>query len=321
MKTRTWLSFLALPFLISPEFYPFYLFFLLPFSWVKKRGDGIIVLLLVSSVLTLPLASDPSRALFFFASSVLIFLLFRGLNPEKPEKFLSLIVFVISLSAIFDGIFKGGRAFTFLHDPNLAAVLMGASLPVLTPPLSVLAIIGIAFTRSRAGFLIAFLALFIIFKKREKLLFLLLVLALLLVPNPLSSYLRNMTKDPFAFSRVKIWEKSLKILEDNPLGVGAMNYESWADAYRIPVGGFPSRYFKKAIQAHNQYLQFTVELGPFGIIASFLLLIFALKTKGKKKWVFLLLLTGAFFHSFQLVPFFWLPIAILSEPERKYKEK
>jgi len=50
-------------------------------------------------------------------------------------------------------------------------------------------------------------------------------------------------------------------------------------------------------------------------------IIFALRTKGRRKWIFLLLLTGAFFHSFQLNPFFWLPIAILSEPEGKYRGK
>ncbi|GEM_PF-5612074 len=321
MKIRSWLALLALPLLFYSRYFPFYLLFLLPFPWVKKKGGYLFLFLAFSSVALLPVTADPSQAIFFLASAIFIFLLFSGLNPEEPIKFINLIVFALALNAILEGIIGGGRAFTVLKDPNLAAVIMASSLPVTSPLVSVLSLIGIAFTRSRTGLLLAVLALVFILKRKHRMVLLLLILLLVLVPNPLSNYLRNMGKDPFAFSRMKIWQKSMDIYKDHPLGVGALNYVSWADAYRIEVQGFPARYFKKAIQAHNLYLQFLVELGPFAVIFIIFLLGYVLKTRGRRRGVFLLLLFGAFFHSFELNPVFWLPFAVLSERKGKIEYK
>lgn len=321
MKNRSWISILGLPLLFSSRFFPFYLLFLIPFEWKKKKGQFLFLFLALSALVLLPVTPDPSQAIFFIASSILVFVLFTGLNPENPVKYLNLFVFFISLNAIIEGILKGGRAFTILSDPNLAAVIMASSLPISTPIVSVLSLIGIAFTRSRTGLLLAVVALIFILKRKQRIILLLFLLGLLLIPNPLSTYLKNMDRDPFAFSRIKIWEKSLRIYHDHPIGVGALNYTSWADAYRIPVYGFPARYFKKAIQAHNLYLQFLVELGPFALIFIIFLLAHVLKTKGRRRGVFLLLLMGGLFHSFELNPVFWLPFALLSQKTGKMKFK
>ena len=321
MRSKSWLAFLALPLLIKARFAPFYLLFLLPFSWNRKRGSGLFLFLIFSSIILLPVTSDFSQALFFAVSAAFIYVLFVGLNPENPEKFMNLFIFFLAINAIIEGIIKGGRAFTLLNDPNLAAVLMASSIPIASPILSVFAILGVAFTRSRAGLLIVLIALFFALKKRGKLALLIVVLLLLIIPNPLSGYLKNMNKDPFAFSRIKIWEKSLKILKEHPVGVGALNYSSWAAAYRIPVEGFPVRFFKTAVQAHNLFLQFIVELGPLGLIFIISLVWLVFKIKGKRRTVLLLLLMGAFFHSFELNFIFWLPFALFMEKGRKLISK
>lgn len=307
--------------MFSSRCFPFYLVFLIPFEWGKKGGQSLFLFLALSALILLPLTSDPSQAIFFVASSIFIFVLFSGLNPEKPIKFLNLFVFFLSLNAVVEGVLKGDRAFTVLSDPNLAAVIMASSLPISSPIVSVLSLVGIAFTRSRTGLLLAVVALIFILKKKQRLILLLFLLGVLLISNPLSNYLKNMGRDPFAFSRIKIWEKSLRIYRDHPIGVGALNYTSWADAYRIPVYGFPARYFKKAIQAHNLYLQFLLELGPFALIFMIFLLAYVLKTKGRRRGVFLLLLLGGLFHSFELNPVFWLPFALLSQKTGKMKYK
>jgi O-antigen ligase len=60
-------------------------------------------------------------------------------------------------------------------------------------------------------------------------------------------------------SRIDIWEDSLAIIKDHPLGIGLSNYENVFQVYNQS-----SAYDKKVRYAHNDYLQLLIETGWIG---------------------------------------------------------
>ncbi|MDD5222739.1 MAG: O-antigen ligase family protein [bacterium] len=139
---------------------------------------------------------------------------------------------------------------------------------------------AIMITASRGGNLAFFFMAGIIlwFYFRWRLLYLIfpLTLIFILVPNPFMERLVNIgASDPFAYSRIGIWKASIRIFLDHPLGVGPEMYQYYSPLYVFPVDTGISRYLKFPERAHNEYLNFLVELGICGgvFMAWFLLLI------------------------------------------------
>jgi O-antigen ligase/Tfp pilus assembly protein PilF len=91
------------------------------------------------------------------------------------------------------------------------------------------------------------------------------------IPNPLKQRMLDVSvQDPYAFSRIDIWENSLARIVDRPLGIGLGMYKYSSFQYRFPIESNIVRYGKRAESAHNEYLQMAVELGVGGL-AIFLL--------------------------------------------------
>lgn len=95
-----------------------------------------------------------------------------------------------------------------------------------------------------------------------------LVAALVIFPNPARDRLsKGVSKDPYAFDRIRIWEQTLKIIGDHPvMGVGIGNFEYSTHAYRFPLEREIGRFGRMYRDAHNSYLQVTAELGLPGAV-------------------------------------------------------
>ena len=89
----------------------------------------------------------------------------------------------------------------------------------------------------------------------------------IVIPNPLKQRMLDVsTQDPYAFSRIDIWENSLERIVDRPLGIGLGMYKYTSFQYRFPIESNIVRYGKRAESAHNEYLQMAVELGVGGLV-------------------------------------------------------
>jgi len=96
----------------------------------------------------------------------------------------------------------------------------------------------------------------------------LLVMLLLgaLIPNPLQQRILTVgDQDPYAYTRLDIWENSLQRIADHPWGVGLGQYKYTSFQYRFPIEGEIVRYGKRAESAHSGYVQMAVELGVPGL--------------------------------------------------------
>jgi O-antigen ligase len=95
-----------------------------------------------------------------------------------------------------------------------------------------------------------------------------LILMGLLIPNPLRD--RVITEHRFnsvSYDRVQIWQRAIVEIRDHPFGVGLGLYQYMFSRYNFPVDGQITRYTRKAITPHNEYLQMGVELGIAGVMA------------------------------------------------------
>lgn len=112
----------------------------------------------------------------------------------------------------------------------------------------------------------------------------LVILGTILVPNPLKQRLMEVGKqDPYAYTRIEIWDDATKRLHDHPMGIGLGMYKYASFQYRFPMEDAIVRYGKRAETAHNEYLQLAVELGVAGL-ALFLLNIAMWATEIKRAW-------------------------------------
>ncbi len=92
------------------------------------------------------------------------------------------------------------------------------------------------------------------------------VLGLAVVPNPLADRWRNVhAQDPFAYTRLRIWQSAIERAVDHPLGVGLNLFRQSSQRYAFPIEGEVARYGRRAESAHNDYLQILAELGPLGL--------------------------------------------------------
>ncbi len=229
-------------------------------------------------------------SLLLYAGFLLIILL--GVDNEKRlQGFLILILLM--------GLFEGGLGITqYLYageprakgtffNPNffstyesVCAVLaislllfrieygtIGKLFLILTATVSGTAVILAQSRGGAAAFLIAITAVgYFRYGKSTLILLFLLALGTILFPNPLKQRMMDVGKqDPYAYTRVEIWEDATKRLYDHPSGIGLGMYKYASFQYRFPIEDNIIRYGKRAETAHNEYLQLAVELGVPGL--------------------------------------------------------
>lgn len=129
-----------------------------------------------------------------------------------------------------------------------------------------LLLLAIVWTGSRGGLLALVVGTTAVvtlrFGRRSVALMALLLMVLLLVPNPLRDRLwAEHRANPETYARWQMWGQSALGMADHPLGIGLGLYQYWAPAYMFPIEGQIVRYGKIANSAHNEYLQMGVELG------------------------------------------------------------
>lgn len=156
---------------------------------------------------------------------------------------------------------------------------------ILTAIISGTAVILAQSRGGAAAFLIAITFIgYFRYGKSALFLLLFLVLGTVLVPNPLKQRMMDVGKqDPYAYTRIEIWEDATKRLHDHPMGIGLGMYKYASFQYRFPTETTIIRYGKRAETAHNEYLQLAVELGVVGL-AFFLLSIAMWATEIKQAW-------------------------------------
>jgi putative inorganic carbon (HCO3(-)) transporter len=98
----------------------------------------------------------------------------------------------------------------------------------------------------------------------------LVILLFTLFPTPHSSpVFRLLTgggEDPYTYTRLSIWKSALAMLRDYPLlGTGPGTFQDAFSRYSFPVEGVFARFGKKALFAHNEYLQIASEMGIFAL--------------------------------------------------------
>jgi O-antigen ligase len=135
--------------------------------------------------------------------------------------------------------------------------------------LSLLAV-AILITGSRGGLSAAIIAamcvLILQLRKRGIAVIAIVVVAVLVIPNPLSSRIEAEHKiNPESYARWRIWQQSGQAVLQNPLGYGLGLYQYIYPRYAFPIEGQIVRYGKVAQTAHNEYIQIGVELGLFGL--------------------------------------------------------
>lgn len=89
----------------------------------------------------------------------------------------------------------------------------------------------------------------------------------LALPNPLRERLwAEHTVNPVAYTRLQIWQNSMRQVVDHPFGGGLGLYQYLYQRYSVPVEGQIARYGKTAQTAHSEYVQMAVELGAVSLL-------------------------------------------------------
>ena len=171
------------------------------------------------------------------------------------------------------------RAIAFFPDPHMFAFYLGMILPFAIALflenkkkiyfiISGLILVADLLTFSRGGYLgllSGIILSFFIFRKEllskfsfKKIfainIFILLTAAIIIFPNPISQRLTSSfdASEGSNIGRLQTWEQSLKVIKNNPLGVGIGNY-----ALEIK----PSADYREPIYSHNLYLDIASETG------------------------------------------------------------
>jgi len=102
---------------------------------------------------------------------------------------------------------------------------------------------------------------------RSRLAAVLIIAALIVVPNTIRYRVTDGYKhDPHAFSRVQIWNAALKMGADHPfIGVGPNLFYEYGPFYAFAVDELPVRYGRIVRKPHNEYLRSWAEGGIIGV--------------------------------------------------------
>jgi O-antigen ligase len=94
-----------------------------------------------------------------------------------------------------------------------------------------------------------------------------LILGVLLVPNPLMERLRAEHRaNALSYARVQMWAGAVQEMREHPMGVGLGLYQYVYPLHPAGIEGQITRYGRMAQNAHNEYLQIGVELGIPGLL-------------------------------------------------------
>jgi len=141
--------------------------------------------------------------------------------------------------------------------------------------------VGLMFIGSRSaglGMVLLWLVYLIFRKGRMRWVAFAVIAMIILLPNTIRYRVTEGYKvDPHAFSRLQIWEASLKMGADHPMiGVGPTLFHEYGPVYAFPTEELPVRYGRIARKPHNEYLRSWAEGGVIGVLASGLFLFFTM---------------------------------------------
>jgi hypothetical protein len=130
---------------------------------------------------------------------------------------------------------------------------------------------GIVATGSRAGMLLVVFAFTLVVGTRMGFsaiwILLGLIVTLGVVPNPARDRLiTEHAANPFAYTRLQMWEAAGQMMWDHPLGVGLGLYQYVSPRYAFPVEGQIARHERIAQTPHNEFLQIGAELGVAAVV-------------------------------------------------------
>ncbi|MCX6765404.1 MAG: O-antigen ligase family protein [Candidatus Moranbacteria bacterium] len=189
------------------------------------------------------------------------------------------------------------RAFSTFPDPHMLSFYLGLSLPLAIGLyyafkkniylfFSLIILIANLLTFSRGGYIglaagLIFIVLYFAVNKKisakkllASLVLTLIVLAsLALTPIGKRAITSFSTVEGSNKVRFENWNQAVKVIKNNPLGVGIGNY-----SYEIE----PSAPYRKPIYAHNLYLDIAAETGIINAIIFILLVVFSIKDFVKK---------------------------------------
>jgi hypothetical protein len=147
---------------------------------------------------------------------------------------------------------------------------------------AILASSGLMFIGSRSaglGMILLWTVYLIFTKGRIRWVAIAVIAMILLLPNTIRYRVTEEYKvDAHAFSRLQIWEASLRMGIDHPLiGVGPGLFYEYGPVYAFPMEELPVRYGRIARKPHNEYLKSWAEGGVIGVIALGLFLLITLR--------------------------------------------
>lgn len=231
-----------------------------------------------------------------------------GRPGPEGQRMIYMVAALIIITGAFEGAFGLARYFitgqdratgTFFNPAFYAGFLVGAStlsLAFLLFPGSknaqgkgnvikksllaaalILMLLGMAYSGSRAAaaeILAVGVVLAARWKRLAPIMVLLIVAAVILIPNPLRERFRQLERrDIYAWERVNIWKSSIDMIRDNPEGVGLGMYKYYYFRHMRPVEKARfARYVRHANTAHSEPLHLACELNP---LAPLILLIMA----------------------------------------------
>lgn len=242
----------------------------------------------------------PLRSILFSADVLLVSLwsVLLYLEKEDMDRYLRLAALVISVASLLvvsAFAWQGGRlpVAIIFRNPILQGVVAAlAALYYLQRLLLryrhvdllllVLNAMAVAVSASKASLLglVVFAAALILARRRRWIAYLgVVVLLLIVVPNPLRRTISNSLRhDPYVFDRIEIWRMSARMFRAHPwTGVGPDLFAEAAPRFNFAQDKGPSRYGKVPESPHSDYWRVIVENGLPGLVLAVLLLFFAIR--------------------------------------------
>lgn len=132
-------------------------------------------------------------------------------------------------------------------------------------------LLGIVATGSRAGMLLVVCAFALIVGARRGFPAIWILLGLIVTIGVVPNHARDRliaehAANPFAYTRVQIWEAACQMMWDHPIGVGLGLYQYVSPRYAFPVEGQIARHERIAQTPHNEFLQIGAELGVAAVV-------------------------------------------------------